>query len=212
MTVGLLLAPVSRRVETPHKAALATGAAFGVIVAVWAGSLLVVDVIVGRAMQMAPGPAQVSELESAVRLDPLASNYRWLVADALVNEALARQKAGEGQQAVDQTMLRAISQYDVAASANPADALVRTAYANILVGYAASHPGTDAAQRAVDVALQAVALAPRNPAVLAALARAYDVSGRRDEALQTARLAREIAPAYAAQTLGSLGQESTTTP
>jgi O-antigen ligase len=212
LTVGLLLASVSHRAPVPRRAVLAAGAGLGVALALWAGSWLVADVVVGRAMEMGPGPTQVSELEAAVRLDPISPNYRWLVADALVNEALAQQSAGGSPQAVDETMLRAISAYDAAASANRGDAMLRAAFANILVGYASRHPGTDAARRAVDVALEAVALAPRNPAALGALARAYEVSGRHDDAMKTARLAREVAPAYAQQTLGSLGLETTTTP
>jgi hypothetical protein len=212
LTVGLLLASVSHRVPVPRKAVLAAGAGLGVALALWAGSWLVADVVVGRGMEMGPGPTQVSELEAAARLDPISPNYRWLVADALVNEALAQQSAGGSPQAVDETMLRAISAYDAAASANRGDAMLRAAFANVLVGYASRHPGTDAARRAVDVALEAVALAPRNPAALGALARAYEVSGRHDDAVKTARLAREVAPAYAQQTLGSLGLETTTTP
>jgi Flp pilus assembly protein TadD len=83
--------------------------------------------------------------------------------------------------------------------------MLRAAFSNVLVGYAARHPGADAAARAVEVALEAVQLAPGNPAALGALARAYDVSGRRAEAEQAAARARAVAPAYAAQTLGSLG-------
>src|SRR5665647_832125 len=212
LTVGLLLAPISHRVPAPRRGVVAVRAGLGVALAMWAGSWLVADVIVGRAMQMEPGPAQVSALEGAVRLNPITPNYHWLVADALVNEALAEQRAGQSPQAVDETMLRAISAYDAAARVNCGDALVRAAFANVLVGYAARHPGTDAAQRAVEVAMEAVRLAPRNPAALGALARAYDVSGRHDDAEKTARLARSVAPAYAAQTLGSLGLDSPGTP
>lgn len=212
IAVGLLLAPLSQPARTPHKALLALGAVCGIALAVWAGSWMYADVLVGHAMGTVPGPAQVAELETAARLDPLAANYRWLAAEAIVNEAVAGQKAGASAQAVDETIVRAISSYETAVSANPGDALVRTAFANVLVGYAARHPGSGAAQRAVDVAAQAVALAPRNPAALAALARAYEVSGRRADAEATARLAREVAPAYAAQTLGDLGLGSPVTP
>jgi Flp pilus assembly protein TadD len=113
---------------------------------------------------------------------------------------------------VDEMTLRAIAAFDAAARADRGDALVRTAYANVLVAYAASHPRTDAAQRAVRIAEEAVRLAPNNPAALAALARAYQVSGRRADADRTARLARSIAPDYASQTLGTLGLESPATP
>jgi tetratricopeptide (TPR) repeat protein len=191
---------------------LAIVASLGVALALWAGSWLVADVIVGRAMQMEAGAAQVSELESAARLDPITPNYSWIVADALVNEALAGQRAGQSPRAVDAAMLRAIPAFEAAARADRGNALLRVAYANVLVGYAARNPGTDAAQRAVEVASEAAALAPRNPAVLAVLARAYEVSGRHADAQAAARLAREVAPAYAAETLGTLGLETTTTP
>jgi len=125
-----------------------------------------------------------------------------------VNQALGEQ----GAQPFDTTMLRAIVAFDGAARADRGDAMVRTALANVLVGLAARRPGTDAAQHAVDVALEAVRLAPRNPAALGALARAYDISGRDDEAARTAQLAREIAPEYAAETLGSLGLEGSGSP
>jgi O-antigen ligase len=212
LTVGLLLAPISSRIPAPPRAVLAIAASLGVALALWAGSWLVADVIVGRAMQMEAGAAQVSELESAARLDPITPNYSWIVADALVNEALAGQRAGQSPRAVDAAMLRAIPAFEAAARADRGNALLRVAYANVLVGYAARNPGTDAAQRAVEVASEAAALAPRNPAVLAVLARAYEVSGRHADAQAAARLAREVAPAYAAETLGTLGLETTTTP
>lgn len=212
LAAGLLLALASRPVTAPRRWLLGAVAVLGCALAVWAGSWLVADVVVGRAMQLAPGPDQVSELESAVRLDPIVPTYRWLVADALVSEAVAAQKAGASAQAVDDTVVVALARYQDAAAADPGDALVRTAFANVLVGYAARHPETDAAQRAVEVASQAVSLAPRNPAALAALARAYEVAGRHADAQSTARAARQIAPAYAAQTLGSLGLDTTSTP
>jgi hypothetical protein len=90
--------------------------------------------------------------------------------------------------------------------------MLQAAFANVLVGYAARHPGSDAAARAVAAGEAAVRLAPGNPAALGALARAYNVSGMRQDALRVARLARQVAPAYAAATLGSLGLESTATP
>ena len=106
-------------------------------------------------------------------------------------------------------MLRAISAFETAANANRGDAMLRAAFSNVLVGFAARHPDTDAAARAVETALEAVRLAPGNPAALGALARAYDVSGRRADAEQAAQRARAVAPAYAAQTLGSLGLGTT---
>jgi Flp pilus assembly protein TadD len=132
--------------------------------------------------------------------------------EALVNEALAEQRAGQSQQTVDGTMLRAISAYYTAAAADRGDVLVRIALANVLAIYAANHPESDAAQRAVDVALEAVSIGPRDAAALVALARAYEAAGRQAEAEKTARLARSVAPAYAAQTLGSLGLDSPATP
>jgi hypothetical protein len=213
LTVGLLLAPSSQRVTLPApKVIMGVGAFLGVALLMWAGSWLGADVIAGQAMVMPAGPAQVARLEAAARLNPLAPNYRWLVADSLVNQAVAEQRAGLAPRTFDATTLRALAKYDAAASINPGDALVRTAYANVLVAYAARHPETDAAKLAVQIALEAVTLAPRNPAGLGALARAYDVSGRREEANQTARLAREVAPEYSMQTLGSLGLETTATP
>jgi putative inorganic carbon (HCO3(-)) transporter len=210
LTVGLLLAPASHRVPAVPRAVLASGAALGVAVALWSGSWLVADVIVGRAMQQEAGPAQVSALESAARLNPLSPRYHWFVGEALVNEALAEQRAGQSRQTVDGTMLRAISAYRMAATADRGDVLVRIALAHVLSGYAADHPESDAAQRAVDVSLEAVSIGPRDAAALVTLARAYQAAGRHDEAEKTARLAREVAPAYAAQTLGSLGLGATT--
>jgi hypothetical protein len=213
LTVGVLLAPVSRKaaVSVP-KAVLALGAGLGVVLALWAGSWMVADVAAGRAMQMQPGPAQVSALQGAARLNPFTPNYRWMAAEALMNQALAEQKTGQSEQSVDDMMLRAISAYYAAAQADRGDPMVRVALANILVGYAAQHLGSDAAQRAVQVAEEAVQLAPRNPAALGSLARAYDVSGRREDADAVARLARSVAPEYSMQTLGSLGLDTTATP
>jgi len=212
LTVGLLVAPISHRVFAPRRAVLMVGACLGVALTLWTASWLVADVMVGRAMQMQPGPAQVSGLEAAVRLNPVVPDYRWLVAEGLVNQAFAEERAGQSPQVFDATMLRAISAFDVAVRADPGDALVRTAFANVLVSYAARHPESDAAQRAVEIASEAVRLAPRNPAALGSLARAYEISGRHDDAEKTARLAREVAPEYSAKTLGSLGLDTTTTP
>ncbi len=208
LTVGVLVAPISHRIPRPRTGVLVAAAGLGVALTVWAGSWFVADVIVGRAVQMQPGPAQTSQFEAAVRLDPITPNYRWLVAEALVNQALAE----PGAQTFDTTMLRAIVAFDGAARADRGDPMVRTALANVLVGLAARRPGTSAAEHAVDVALEAVRLAPHNPAALGALARAYDISGRDDEAAKTAQLAREIAPEYAAETLGSLGLEGSSQP
>jgi O-antigen ligase len=212
LTVGLLLSPVSYKVPAPRKAVLALGAAMGVALMLWAGSWMAADVIVGRAMQMEPGPAQVSALESAARLNPLSPRYHWFVGEALVSEALAEQRAGQSPQTVDDTMLRAISAYYAAAAADRGDVLVRIALANVLARYATDHPQSDAAQRAVDVALEAARIGPRDAAALVALARAYQAAGRHDDAEKTARLAREVAPGYAGQTLGSLGLGSPATP
>ena len=213
LTVGLLLAPAAHRVvPVVPRAVLVTGTAVGVALVVWAGSWLAADVIVGRAMQQESGPAQVLALESAARLNPLSPRYQWFVGEALVNEALAMQRAGQSRQAVDETMLSAISAYRVAAEADRGDVLVRIALARVLTLYAAKHPGSDAAQRAVDVALEAASIGPRDAAALVVLAGAYQAAGRHDEAETTARLAREVAPAYSAQTLGSLGLGTVTTP
>ena len=209
LTVGLLLAPLSHRVAAPHRALLATGAVVGLALAVWAGTWQVADVMVGRAMQMQPGSAQVAQLTAATRLNPITPNYDWLLAEAMVNDAIAQQKAGASSRVVDEVMLKAISAFETAAGANRGDAMLRSAFSNVLVGFAARHPGTNAAARAVETALEAVRLAPGNPAALGALARAYAVSGRRADAEQAALRARAVAPAYAAQTLGSLGLGTT---
>jgi len=187
-------------------------AAIGVALALWASSWLVADVMVGRAMKLEVGPGQVSALEAAVRLNPLSQNYRLFVAGALVNEAFARQRAGQSPQVVDETMSRAIEAYDSAAAADRGDVFARIGLANLLVGSAQVHPGSDAGQRAVSVALDARRLAPQNAEVLVILARAYQAAGRLDEAEKTAQLARSIAPAYSMQTLGSLGLNAAPTP
>ena len=212
LTVGLILAPASHRVPLVPRAALVTGVALGLALAVWAGSWLVADVIVGRAMQDEAGPAQVSALASAAALNPLSPRYQWFVGEALVNQAVAEQRAGQGRQVVDGTMLRGISAYYAAAAADRGDVLVRVALADVLAAYARNNPGSDAARRAVDVALEAVGIGPRDVAALVTLAKAYQVARRHVDAVNTARLAREVAPAYAAQMLGSLGAETTSTP
>ena len=213
LAVGVLLAPLSRPVTRRVPGAVfATVATLGVAVALWTGTWLVADVLVRQATQKTVGSAQVSELQTAVRLNPLVNKYRWLTAEAIVSEALAEQSVAQSRQAVDETMQRAISAYEAAASADPGDPLVHVALANILVSFAARHPGVDAAERALGVALYAAKLAPRSAPVLVALATAYEATGRHGEAQTTARLAREVAPVYSAQTLGSLGLDSTTTP
>lgn len=204
LLAGALIAPAARAVTAP-KTALIALSALGVALAVLGSSWLVADMTAGSAMQLPAGdPRQVAQLEKASRINPLSSSYPWMVADALVNQALAERNAGMAQQA-EATMLRVMTAYDAALEANRGDALVRAAYANYLVAYAAGHPGTNAAARAVEVASAAVERAPGNPAALGALARAYDVSGRSAEANEVARRARQIAPEYAAQTLGTLG-------
>jgi O-antigen ligase len=212
LTVGLLVAPISHRVRRPRAGALVAGAVLGIALTLWAGSWLVADVIVGRAVQMQPGPAQIAELQTGVRFDPITPEYRWLVAEALVNQSLAEQRAGQDARTFDATLLRAIVAFDAASEADPGDPMVRTALANVLVGLAARRPDTSAAEHAVEVALEAVRLAPHNPAALGALARAYDVSGRDAEAEKAAQLAREVAPEYAAETLGSLGLDGSSAP
>jgi hypothetical protein len=57
-----------------------------------------------------------------------------------------------------------------------------------------------------------VGIGPRDAAALVVLARAYEADARHDEAEKTARLAREVAPAYAGQMLGSLGLSGVATP
>lgn len=213
LAVGLLLAPTSREVtRAVPKAVPFAVAALGVALAVWAATWQVADVVVGRAIQDPPSASQVAAYASAARLNPLALNYRWLVAEGLINQSIAEQNAGQDPTRVAELQQRGIAAFKSAAASDPGDPMVRIALANVLVGYAAEHPESDAAVRATAVAEEAVGFAPNNPAALAALARAYDVSGRRDEANAAARLARRIAPEYASQTLGSLGVETIVVP
>ena len=212
LTVGLLLVPTSRRLRAVPTAVPAAASALGVVLALWAGSWLVADGIVGRALKLEAGPGQVSALETAVRLNPLSQNYRLLVAGALVNEGFARQRAGQSPQVVDETMSRAIAAYEAATAADRGDVFARIGLANLLVSSAQVHPDSDAAQRAVSVALGARRLAPQNAEVLVGLARAYQAAGRLEEAEKTAQLARSIAPAYSMQTLGSLGLDAAPAP
>jgi tetratricopeptide (TPR) repeat protein len=212
LTVGLLLAPAAHRVPAPRRGVLATAALLGLALAVWAGSWMVADVFVGRAMKREAGPAQVSELETAVRLNPLSQNYREFVGDALVKEAFAEQSAGSSAQTVEQSMRRALSAYEAAVAADRGDMYTRVKLADLLVQFAAVYPESDAAQRAVSAAQDAVRLAPHNATTLVVLARAYQAAGSLDEAVKTARLARSVAPEYAAQTLGSLGLDGASAP
>ena len=212
LTVGLLLAPVSHRVSAPPRSVLVAGVALGLALSLWVGSWMVADSIAGWGEQQPTGPGKISAIEAAVRVNPISPTYRWLAAEALIDQAFAEQSAGQDPQTVTTISDQAISAYYVAVTFNAGDATVRVALADILLRYAATHPGSDAAQRAVQVALEAAKLAPHNPAVLGALARSYQAAGRLNDAEATARLARTIAPAYSMQTLGSLGAETTTTP
>jgi hypothetical protein len=212
LTVGLLLAPAAHRIPAPHRAVLTTAGFLGLAIAVWAGSWMVADAFVGRAMKRDAGPAQVSELETAVRINPLSQNYREFVGDALVKEGFAEQSAGSSPQAVEETMRGALSAYEAAATADRGDMYTRVKLANLLIQFASVHPESDSAQRAVEVAQDAVRLAPHNATTLVVLARAYEAAGNLGEAGTTARLARSVAPAYAAQTLGSLGLDAGSTP
>jgi tetratricopeptide (TPR) repeat protein len=191
---------------------LAILGSLGIAIVVWAGSWLVADVVVGRAMKREAGPARVSGLETAVRINPLSQNYREFVADALVSEAFAEQRAGSSPQTVEDLMRRAVSAYEAAVAADRGDMYTRVKLADLLVQFATAYPESDAAQRAVEAAQDAVRLAPTNATTLVALARAYAAAGRLDEAGNTARLARSVAPDYAAQTLGSLGLDGASTP
>ena len=95
LTVGLLLAPISHKVAAAPRALLATSVALGIALALWAGSWLVADSIVGRAMKLEAGADQVSALEEAVRINPLSQTYRLFVAEAVVKAAFAGQRAGQ---------------------------------------------------------------------------------------------------------------------
>lgn len=212
LTVGLLLAPTAHRARAPHRVALVAAGSLGVVLALWAGSWLVADSFVGRAMKHEAGPAQVSGLETAVRLNPFSQNYREFAADALVREGFAEQRTGSSPQAVEETMRRAVSAYEAAAMADGGDMYTRVKLADLLIQFAKAYPQSDAAQRAVTAARDAVRLAPHNATTLVVLARAYEAAGSLDEAGKTARLARSVAPEYAAQTLGSLGLDGASTP
>ena len=212
LSLGLVLAPMSRRIEAPPKPALRVCAGIGVALAVWASSWFVADVAAGHATHLQVGRDQVSELRSATRINPLQQSYRWQAAEARLNEVIAERRAGGDEAAYNQGMLDVMSEYDAVSKADRDDVHIRVAHANLLVSWAAQHPGSAVGQRAIEVALDAVGLSPRNPAALAALARAYQVTGRADDAEKTARLARSIAPAYSMQTLGTLGLSGTSTP
>jgi O-antigen ligase len=212
LTVGLLLAPTAHRVQAPHRAWLTTAGVVGIAIALWAGSWMAADMVVGRAMKRDAGPAQVSELATAVWLNPLSQDYRELAADALYNKAFAEQRAGSSPQTVEETMRRAVSAYEAAATADRGDMYTRVKLAYLLTLLAPVYPEIDAAPRAVEVAQDAVRLAPTNATTLVALALAYEAAGRLDEADKTARLARSVAPEYAAQNLGSLGLDGASTP
>lgn len=210
LAVGLLLAPIAHELAAPPKAALAAGAVIGVALALWAGSWLVADVFVGWAMQQQVGPDQVSALQTAVSINPISPDYRWLYAEALVNLAMA-ERAGQSAETVDAASAAGVSAFYVAAAVDRGDPMVRVALAGVLLKLAAGGSG-DAAQRAVQVAQEAVRLAPHNPAALVVLARAFQATGRGPEAEAEARLARSIAPAYAGPLLGSLGLGGAATP
>jgi len=129
-----------------------------------------------------------------------------------VQQALADQKAGQFAQAVGDTMDRAASAYEAALAADHDDMLIRVEYSSFLVSYARVRPQSNAAARAMEVALAANALAPHDVATVVAMAKAYSAAGRTEEALKAAALARGLSPAYAMQTLGTLGLGGSTTP
>ena len=156
-------------------------------------------------MKLEEGQDKVAALETAVRINPLSQSYRQFVAEALVRQAFAGQRAGQSSQTVDETMRRAVLAFNAAVAADRGDVVARTGLADLLIQFATVHPESDAAQRAVDVALEARRLAPFNAEALVMLSRAYEAAGRLEEAEKTAKLARSVAPAYAMQTLGSLG-------
>ena len=212
LTVGLLVTLSSHVVSRTPRSVVIVGAALGLVLAVWSGAWLAADVVVGHAMQTEAGPSRVSALESAVRLNPLSPRYRWLVADAIAGSALIEQRSGQSQQVVDATTNRAIAGYYAAADADRGDLLPRIALANFLSKSAVGHPGSDAADRAVDAALSANTLAPRDALALVTLAKAYAAAGLASQARSAAEVARSIAPAYAAQTLGSTGLTGTPSP
>jgi Flp pilus assembly protein TadD len=125
---------------------------------------------------------------------------------------LAERQAGADDAAYNKAVLGVLAAYDEMAKFDRDNSNVRVVDAILLESYAAKHPESDAVQRAILIATEAVNLAPRDPAALGALAKAYEAAGRLDEAEKTAQLAHSIAPAYSMQTLGSLGLDTSTTP
>lgn len=212
LTVGLLLATTSKPVRKAATALPVAGIAAGLVMAIFVGSLAAADLVAGWADQQPIGPERAAGFESAARINPLSPSYRWLFAESLVDEAVAAQQAGQGQTTVDALTRQGIAAFYEATAADRGDAMVHVALANVLTNFARQSAQAGSAQEAVQVALDAAKLAPRNPAVLAALAEAYRVDGREADAQNAAHLAHTVAPAYAMQTLGTFGLEPAATP
>lgn len=212
-TVGLLLAPLSHRIATPTKPLIVASAVASAALMLWAGSWMVADVHAGYAAGLPIGPAQVAELRAASRINPLQPTYRWQAAEASLKALTAERDADMGDEQFDAEMRRVLAEYQTVVDADPGDVHIRIAQATLLISYAAAHPGAaDGVQRALSAALEAQKRAPRNPAALCVLARAYEVAGHLEEAESAARLARSIAPAYSMQTLGPRGLGTTVAP
>jgi putative inorganic carbon (HCO3(-)) transporter len=205
LCAGLLLAAGASRVENVRASTGWIAALVGVALTVLVGSWLLADFTAGEAMQMPTGPDKVASLANASAINPLAEIYRGLIGDSLLNEAVAEQQQGQPPATADATLERGIVAYQDAAAFDRGDPVIRAALANLLIGFAKNHPESNAATQAVAVAEEARALAPHDAAVLTTLARAYQVDGRDADARAAARLARQVAPDYANQTLGPLG-------
>lgn len=212
LTVGLLLASASSRVAVWPKGVLALGAVLGVVMAVWAGSWLAADYTTGRAIAAGTGAEQIAGLETAVRLNPLAQEYKWLLAEALATKALDDRKSGENAQAVDALQAQALEAYESASAADRGNVLVRLAYARYLLYLNSASPNPELIQRAIRPTEEALSLSPVNAQALVTAALVYQAAGRPDDARKAEQLARSVAPAYSIQTLGPPALESTPAP
>jgi O-antigen ligase len=210
LTAGLLLASVAKPLENALRPLPIVGAVLGVLMIAFAATLAVADLNAGWANEQPTGPARIAGFQAALSLNPISPSYRWLYAESIVDEATAAERAGQG---ADASLLnQGISAYREAAAADRGDPMVRVALSNVLINSARQTGQAAPAAESLQVAIDAQALAPRNPAVLAALAEAYRINGREADAQRAAQLAHQVAPAYAMQTLGTFGTETTTTP
>ncbi len=210
LMLGMLLASTARRVTTTPKGVLVAAGSIGALLAVWAASWLVADVMAGYAMKGQVGADQAATLAAAKRVNPLAQEYRWLHAEALAKLGVEELRGGQPTGA--ETLARAVDAYAASAAADPEDMLLRIAYAEFLLYVDSLQPGAGFAQKAVVPAEEARQLGPTSALALVSLAKVYAAAGMQAKAVEVARLARSIAPEYSMQTLGELGAETGTTP